>query len=237
MRHPTLPPTLFTIGAATLLAAGLGACSNEPTSPLRATNAFAPNFATGLPGNPSTALYKFNMIGVDNPKQADLTNDNGKRMFVNLNGHSTINLQKGDTFDILDANATDQNGGLFQLPDPDPDNDGTTFYGVFVRTAGTPGGKARLTSCVEGTVDGSTGTFCSVDTVQVERSTGKPKVWNVSKELLTTCVDLDGDGTCDKRIFLFDDALLNYAWSVDNNGLRVAQFYFFPIPQNIGLNP
>jgi hypothetical protein len=90
---------------------------------------------------------------------------------------------------------------------------------------------------VTGTVDGTTGTFCSVDTITVKRDTGKPTVTNVSKELLTVCVDTDGDGTCDKRIFLFDDALLDFVWSVDNNGLRNAQFYFFPIPQNIGLNP
>lgn len=233
------PATHLSFGMLTLAAASLVACSDATTTPARSPGAASPSATsgTGLPGNPSTALYKFNMIGVDNPKSVDMTNDNGKRMFVNLNGHSTINLQEGDTFDIIDANATDNNGGLFQLPDPDPDNTGTTWYGVYVRTVGTPGGNARLTSCVTGAVDGSTGTFCSVDTVQVERSTGKPKTWNVSKDLLTTCVDLDGDGVCDKRIFLFDDSTLNYAWSYDNNGLRVAQFYFFPIPQNIGLNP
>jgi hypothetical protein len=218
------------------LAAGLTACSTDSTSP-HAPAMGAHLFDTGLPGNPSTALYKFNMIGVSDPKQVSLDGDQGKRMFVLLNGHSTINLKEGDTFDILDANATDQDGGLFQLPDPDPDNNGITSYGVYVRTLGTPGGKAKLTSCVTGTVDGSTGTFCSIDTIQVERKSGKPQVYNVSKELLTTCVDLDGDGTCDKRIFLFDDSLLQYAWSYDNNGLRIAQFYFFPIPQNIGLNP
>jgi hypothetical protein len=197
----------------------------------------APLFGTGLPGNPSTALYKFNMIGVSDPKQASLDGDQGKRMFVLLNGHSTINLQKGDTFDILDANATDKDGGLFQLPDPDPLNTGVTTYGVYVRTLGKPGGSANLTSCVTGTIDGSTGTFCSIDTITVKRDTGKPTVTNVSKELLTVCVDLDGDGTCDKRVFLFDDSLLDFVWSVDNTGLRNAQFYFFPIPQDIGLNP
>ena len=222
--------------ALTFAAAALAACSSESTNPILHSPGAAVR-GTGLPGNPSTALYKFNMIGVSDPKQVSLTNDNGKRMFVNLNGHSTINLQEGDVFDILDANATDQDGGLFELPDPDPDNNGVTSYGVYVRTVGTPGGNAKLTSCVTGTVDGSSGTFCSVDTVKVERKSGKPQVYNVSKALLTTCVDLDGNGSCDKRIFLFDDSLLNYAWSVDNNGLRIAQFYFFPIPQNIGLNP
>jgi hypothetical protein len=219
------------------LAAGLTACSTDSTSPTHTPAVGAPSFDTGLPGNPSTALYKFNMIGVSDPKQASLDGDQGKRMFVLLNGHSTINLQKGDTFDILDANATDKDGGLFQLPDPDPLNTGVTTYGVYVRTLGKPGGSANLTSCVTGTIDGSTGTFCSIDTITVKRDTGKPTVTNVSKELLTVCVDLDGDGTCDKRVFLFDDSLLDFVWSVDNTGLRNAQFYFFPIPQDIGLNP
>lgn len=229
-------PTALSLGTLAFATIATAACTNETMGPSSRSPGRA-SFATGLPGNPSTALYKFNMIGVSNPKQVDLTNDNGKRMFVNLDGHSTINLVEGDVFDILDANATDQNGGKFQLPDPDPDNNGITSYGVYVRTVGTPGGKANLTSCVTGTVDGSTGTFCSIDTVQVERKSGKPQVYNVSKALLTTCVDLDGNGSCDKRIFLFDDSLLDFVWSVDNNGLRVAQFYFFPIPQTIGLNP
>lgn len=233
MRNPT---THLSFGILTLAAASLVACSNDSTGPAPTRLSNPPSFGTGLPGNPSTALYKFNMIGVDNPKNADMTGDNGKRMFVNLTGHTTINLQPGD-FDIIDANGTDQNGALFQLPDPDPNNTGTTTYGVYVRTVGTPGGKANLTSCVTGTVDGTTGTFCSLDTIQVSRKAGKPQVTNVSKQLLTTCVDVDGDGTCDKRIFLFDDATLDYAWSYDNNGLRIAQFYFFPIPQNIGLTP
>jgi hypothetical protein len=226
----------LSLGLVALSTAGVVAC-NDTTSPMPLRPSGAASLNTGLPGNPSTALYKFNMIGVSSPKQVSLSTDNGKRMFVLLDGHSTINLVEGDNFDILDANATDKNGGLFQLPDPDPDNTGTTWYGVYVRTLGKPGGKANLTSCVTGTVDGSTGTFCSLDTIQVSRKAGKPQVFNVSKELLTTCVDLDGDGTCDKRIFLFDDSLLDYAWSVDNAGLKNAQFYFFPIPQNIGLNP
>jgi hypothetical protein len=233
--------TTIRLSLLSVVTAGLAACSNDSLGPTHRPAAGTASFNTGLPGNPSTALYKFNMIGVSDPKQASLDGDQGKRMFVNLDGHSTINLQKGDTFDILDANATDRDGGLFQLPDPDPDNDGVTTYGVYVRTLGTPGGSAKLTSCVTGDPDGggpaTTGTFCSVDTVTISRSAGKPKVTNVSKELLTTCVDLDGNGTCDKRIFLFDDSLLNYAWSVDNNGLRNAQVWFFPIPQNIGLNP
>ena len=50
--------------------------------------------------------------------------------------------------------------------------------------------------------------------------------------------DLDGDTTCDKRIFLFDDDdALDYLWYYDNSGLKNAQVWFFAIPQTIGLNP
>lgn len=200
-----------------------------------------PSLGTGLPANPSTKEYKFNLIGVARDKTVSMTGDQGKRMFVKLWGKSTINLQEGP-FDILDANATDNNGGLFQLPDPDPDDDGTTSYGVWVRTLGTPHRSAAFTSCVQGDPDGSAGAapsgeYCSLETVTVERKTGKPRVYNVSQQLLTICADLDGDHTCDKRIFLFDDDALDYLWYYDNNGLRNAQVWFFAIPQVIGLNP
>jgi hypothetical protein len=226
--------TRSSLGFGLALALGLAACSDQATSP-------SPALGTGLPANPSTKEYKFNLIGVSGEKVPDMTGDNGKRMFVNLSGKSTINLTEGP-FDILDANATDQNGGLFQLPDPDPDDDGVTSYGVWVRTLGTPNRSAKFTSCVEGDPDGAagpapSGEYCSIETITVERQAGKPRVYNVSRELLTICADLDGDLDCDKRIFLFDDDALDYLWYYDNNGLRNAQIWFFAIPQNIGLNP
>jgi len=200
-----------------------------------------PALASGLPANPSTREYKFNLIGVPRDKTPPMTDDQGKRMFVNLWGKSTIYLQEGP-FDILDANATDKNGGLFQLPDPDPDTTGITSYGVWVRTLGKPGRSATFQSCVNGDPDGvdgaaPSGEYCSLETITVERKAGKPRVYNVSQQLLTICADLDGLGGGDKRIFLFDDAALDYLWYYDNSGLKNAQVWFFAIPQTIGLNP
>ena len=72
MRHPT---THLSVGILTLAAASLVACSDSTTTPARTpgTGTLSATSGTGLPGNPSTALYKFNMIGVDNPKSVDLT--------------------------------------------------------------------------------------------------------------------------------------------------------------------
>jgi len=146
----------------------LGCDGDRATSPEPTLTPSLGN-GTGLPANPSTADYKFNLIGVSRDKTASMTGDQGKRMFVKLWGKSTINLQEGP-FDILDANATDNNGGLFQLPDPDPDDDGVTTYGVWVRTLGTPHRSAKFTSCVEGDPDGAggsapSGEYCSLETV------------------------------------------------------------------------
>ena len=69
------------------------------------------------------------------------------------------------------------------------------------------------------------------------RDTGKPRVENVSKELLTVCLDTDVVAGRDTRSFLFDDDAVEYLWNYDNFGLRVAQVYILEIPQAIGLDP
>lgn len=198
--------------------------------------------SNGLPGNGHDRLYKFNIIGVPREKHPDMTGDAGKRMFVKLEGQSKIYLQPGE-FDVVDANATDGNGGRFQLPDPDPDGDGETWYGVYVRPVGTPNRNATIGSCVEAdfdpTLEGEE-TLCSTETKLLVRDTGKPKVENVSKSLLSVCLDTDQvveANPCDLRSFLFDDATVEYLWNYDNHGLRVAQVYFLEIPQSIGLDP
>ena len=79
--------------------------------------------------------------------------------------------------------------------------------------------------------------LCSLEVKVVMRDKGKPSVDNISKELLTMCIDTDGDEKCDERIFLFDDRAHDYLWSAENNGLRNAEVRFLEIPQPIGLIP
>lgn len=229
------------VSAAILLgiAVLLGCDADRTTSP---ASGLQPELGNGLPDNGQARLYKFNLIGVPREKNPDMTGDAGKRMFVKLEGQSKIYLQEGD-FDIVDANATDGNGGRFQLPDPDPDGDGETWYGVYVRPVGKPHTSATITSCVQDDFDPTLPgdeELCSTESKLLVRGTGKPRVENVSKELLTVCLDLDQiveQNPCDLRSFLFDNDSYTYLWNYDNNGLRVAQVYFLEIPQTIGLVP
>jgi hypothetical protein len=180
-------------------------------------------------GAPSGAHYNLNIIGVPKGKTADMTGDNGHRIFVPATGSAKINLRQGD-FQVLDANGTDGNGAAFQLPAPDPDGDGIAAYSVYARALGKPGGSSTMTTCVtdlETLID-----YCSTEQVLMVRSTGKSSFTNVSRELLTAYVDTDGDGVME-RISLFSDATLDYYWQYDNNGLKLLQLRFYEIPTSI----
>ncbi len=182
-------------------------------------------------GAPSGAHFNLNIIGVPKNKTSSLDSSSGRRIFVQLSGKCRIDLAMGE-FSVLDGNCTDGPAKL-QLPDPDTDGDGVTAYSVYVRALGKPGGKATATSCVADEFE----TYCSTETLALVRTSGKQSFMNASKELLTVCMDTDGDMICDTRSYLFDDAAKDYFWNYDNNGLRVAQFRFYEVPTEIGLTP
>jgi hypothetical protein len=175
---------------------------------------------------PSGPHYNLNIIGVPKDKTADMDGNHGHRIFVKLQGNSKIWLQEGDTFQVLDANGTDGDGARFQLPDPDPDDDLVLAYSVYARALGTPGGQATITTCG---YDEYGVEYCSTESALMVRDRGKPVTMNVSKELLTIYVDLDGNGV-PERYALFDDALQDYFWNYDNNGCKLVQLRFYEIP-------
>ena len=161
-----------------------------------------------------------------------------------------IFLKKGEDFWVQDGNACD-NSAKFYLPitDANCSNCGDlgvepafTEYEVFSRLVGQPGGKVTVTGCVEVimidpiTLVETAESLCSVgdDNVWVEtRIVGRGKEqnkWdNVSTELLTVCVDTDGDGICDKRVGLFDSFGEDYWWNWGAQGRPHVQLVFVPV--------
>lgn len=197
------------------------------------TVVFVPAFA-GEKGNgaPSGPHYNLNLIGVQKGKTADMTGNNGARIFVPLWGNAKIMLCDssdptgpcyGMDFAVLDANGTD-GVASFALPEPDPTNSGTTSYSVFARALGAPGGKATMNTCA---TDPTTGeVVCSMYVLNLDRS--NKGFQNVSKELLYIYWDTNGDGSADVRVPLFYDSLQDYFWAFDNSGLKLAQLRFYP---------
>jgi hypothetical protein len=206
------------------------ACGAEDPSDAEPQNASADVGASaqGLAGNgaPSGPHFNLNIIGVPKNKSATITT--GGRIFVPLTGSSKILLTEGD-FAVLDANGTD-GSAAFQLPAPDADGDGTTSYSVFARALGKPGGSSTLTTCA---TDPTTGEeVCSADSLVAVRTSGRQKFANVSRELLFINADIDGDGVAE-RVSLFDDALQDFLWQVDNQGLRLLQLRFYEVPTTV----
>jgi hypothetical protein len=207
-------------------------------------------------GAPNGSHYTLNIIGVPQAKSADMTGNTGGRIFVLLNGGenavslngkpsnqllkvNTIGLvpaPAGQGFSVLDANATDASGGLFQLP-----ADVSTAWTVWARELGTPGGSAIQTTCASSFLDAAAGQiFCSDQSAMYMRTTGKSAFTNVSTDLLFMTVTVDSaatpqlatclnvSGTQSVTVSLFNSCFQNYFWNYDNNGLKLLQLRFYP---------
>jgi hypothetical protein len=210
----------------TLLLCALTACgAGDPSDtaqsdPIQLGSSVQPLNGNGAPSGPH---FNLNIIGTKTKTGVDVSG--GGRIFVPLQGSTKILLAEGADFAVLDANGTD-GSAQFQLPAADPDGDGVTNYDVFARALGKPGGASTLTTCA---TDPTTGeVLCSADALSLVRSSGRQRFQNVSKELLFVSVDLNGDGV-NEQVSLFDDALQDFFWQVDNNGLRLAQLRFYPV--------
>ena len=233
------------------------------TSAATTTSASAVTASAATTGNgaPSGSHYNLNIIGVSKDKTATMTVGDGHRIFVQLNGGedaaslngklasqlnkvNKILLQPapaGESFQVLDANATDSNGALFQLP-----ADVSATWTVWARALGKPGGKSNTTTCATTAgVDGVFGTaddelVCSLSTLSMERTKGKQSFINVSADLLFITITVDPTAntalaTClgvttatDVTVSLFNGCLQNDFWNYDNQGLKLLQLRFYP---------
>jgi hypothetical protein len=176
--------------------------------------AFASQDKTGN-GAPSGAHYNMGLIGYakgDTVKNSNGNTSAGNVIHVPLWGSCRIDLTLNPTFDIFDNNCTD---GLSEFGLPAPTSGGSMIsgYSVFARAL-TPG-SANMSSCFTD----STGTWCNAGII-LEKDLNDGKFTNVSKDLLTVCVNGSNEP-------IFTDILKDYFWQYDNQGLRNAQLRFY----------
>jgi hypothetical protein len=214
-----------------------------------AASAFAQN-NNPCPGDKE---YQFNIIGMKNAKNPDMTNNNGHRIFVPLKGNTNIymtgdtnpgvpGLQCGNTFDVLDADGTDGRATILVPCDPltatnlDPD----VCFDVYATPLGTPGGQTDVdvvcdfdTACIGCDIDGGSCATGNLD-FSLAGHNGKPVTQNITSVFRASgCIDVNLSGVCDagdinfNNEWIFNIAQLeSYYWDYDNEGNRIVQIRF-----------
>jgi hypothetical protein len=174
-------------------------------------------------------------------------NNPGGTLLKDLVRQNDIMLTAGDDFQVLDGNACDDGVAEFQLPTDlcsvdlsEPcDLQDPTFqsYTVYARLVGKPGTGVQATTCASydpGTPSDPTDDYivCSTDNWLSVRESKQPKFTDVSKDLLSICLDtsVPADGTCDVRYALFAPELYDYFWNWNTQGKAHAQLFFMSIP-------
>jgi len=198
--------------------------------------------------------YNLNIIGVDEGKTGTMTNSNRHTIFVGLGRKnnpvtSTIWLQPGNDFRVCDGNGFDAaydctgaafkpQGATFQLPcntsltyDPAtgcPAEVAQRSYTVWARALGKPGGSATAMTCATDKLTNEV--VCSTtNTLTLDRQKGKSSWQDATKQLTSLVADIDGDGDLE-TVPLFGDGFQDFFWQWDNQGLKLAQLRFYPMP-------
>lgn len=195
--------------------------------------AAAPTFASADVGFPAGTHYNLNILGKEKVGGGTGGKATGGKIFVPLYGTCRIMLSEG-AYQVTDADCVKDAQAAFTLPNPDPGNTGTSAYSVFIRALGKPGGNATFATCAQETNPQTLEVeeWCSSEKVVVTRVGGYSPATDVTRQATTVCYDSDGDGDVDRE-HIFADENKDYLWKYDNNGLRLAQMRFYPIPADI----
>jgi hypothetical protein len=191
---------------------------------LFSASVFAQN-ANPCPGDLS---YQVNIIGVPHDKTADMTGNNGHRIFVPLDSGEDVNrhvriymtgdtdgdtdgLQCGNNFRVLDANATDDDEATLLVPcEPIEVGDPGVCYDVFATGLGGPGGGANVDvvcefdeTCIDCNIVEGTCEMGNID-FDVYRGRGKPITEDITNVFRASgCIDADTED----GLFCGDDPL------------------------------
>ena len=186
-------------------------------------------------GAPSGSHYSLNIIGVSHDKNSSPDLSSGHVIFVDLGRRDVavttkimLSQSAAGEFAVLDKNGTDGEAA-FSLPAPGG-------YTVWARALGTPGGKAKITTCAEDIVLNDPGVICSTQNEVFVRGTGKSSFRNVTSALTTITLDQVADSAAvaacgATQVSLFDPCLQGFFWQYDNNGLKLLQVRFYAIQE------
>lgn len=198
-------------------------------------------FAGNGNGAPSGPHFNLNIHGV--AKGQGFNGNNTNDIFVPLNGQCNIMLQSNllltpfdNSFGVVQPDCVNNRTAEFSLPAPCAIDNTTglcvttstvTFYSVWARALGKPGGSSNVTTCATDPLTNEP--VCSINSVVAVRGTGHAKFSDVSSCLLFLTE------TTGVQVPIFSPNLENFLWQYDNTGLRLLQLRFYQVPSAIPL--
>ena len=157
--------------------------------------------------------------------------DLGPTASTSVPAGARIHFEYGDTFAILDRDATDGDAWI-QVPFYDPTTDENQFD-IYLRVLGKPNTCMSIDAFAYDADSGSNGIYFWAGSVTVNRRTGKSTwvkvnylfdVWFCEIDPATNqCVS----GTS-AEYSVFNDIFEDYFWNIVNNGTRIVQVRLYP---------
>ena len=158
-------------------------------------------------------------------------------------GGIRIYFRPGPDFAVIDGDATDGEA-TFEVPGIFDPGTGDLIevprYEVYAAAGGKPNKKAEIDAWWTYEEDTVT-TYVYIGHLELKRDRGKPK-WENCTYLFEYTGDItydpDGSGPLDPVLYEFRDEwvwdidfLQTYFWNYFSNGLRLAKFRFYPVPE------
>jgi hypothetical protein len=204
--------------------------------------------------------YTLNFIGVPHDKMNPMQYEDGSKrntIFVPLNANGEVSRKvkiyytttEANQFAVLDANATDDNVAVIEVPheycaDYETGCEELLSFAVFAVGLGKPNGMALVDARCQWDDDnyGDCAEFLSMNTFTIRRTNNgknKPKVTDISDVFRVNegCIDLDYDTNpgCTSgdiefgNLWIFNiEQLFEYYWDYDNQGLKLMHTRFYP---------
>ncbi len=147
-----------------------------------------------------------------------------------------IYFQCGETFEIIDRDACDNNGGRVQVQcttELDPLNPTETqnliAYKVYTRVLGKPKTCMNIAGYA---YDLEQNAWFNSGTVYLNRSKGKSTFVDVS-DIFTVnfCADVTNGCATEVELSVFNDVFESYFWNILNDGTRLVQVRLYPVTQ------
>lgn len=131
----------------------------------------------------------------------------------------------GNSFDIIDRDATDRDGATIQVPTEDQDGEPVLSVDIYLRILGKPSTCMDIDAYA---FDGDQGLYFWAGSVDLNRQTGKASWVRVNDLFDVFFCQVDAvTGLCipgtTEELSVFNDVFESYFWNILNNGTRLVQ--------------